>query len=555
MNLLGSHMQKINRAVQPRGNLSNQHEWAVADGGIFSLGAGRDLFSPLLALSQKSAVASREKSPSIPEHITGIDAIGSPGSMKKSKALTPKPDSPAEFVTGSFSVQGKECHFSSPDEIKTEASPLPPEIRSLKNLMASPEKNEAGLPAAFLRSSRGSLKSTAEEGALSPSREGALSSGGEGTLSPLRGSALSRVREGNLSPVEERAISSLRPEGGEEESRRLKVSSFSPQPPGEAESDRVGWSHRLLRSWTGTEMEAPESGPGKGGTLSKQPPPPAANPERRRPSANLQLTRNTIRYQTPSGYSPALTGRYIPPPDKRRSGERRSIRADGARIKEMAPGEGKVSGRDGLIFSREPDPLSSRAGSDGGGVNSPSSGKKWERIVENVTAREEGFTGGAGVKAMAGKDFRGTAVRLKPVLAGEVSSAAERHLVEQIRIMSVSGRHSGEVNISLHPEELGEMRIKITLREKRVKASFVVESAAVRSIIAGGSERLAESIAQEGFILENVDVAVGDFGSRMPPEEWERETTAAEPAGVKSHGKIKTGSIRPLSKDGIDILA
>ncbi len=158
----------------------------------------------------------------------------------------------------------------------------------------------------------------------------------------------------------------------------------------------------------------------------------------------------------------------------------------------------------------------------------------------------------AGVSSTRGR------IRTPAGLTGELServvSSVEQGLAEKIERISVGGEKEGEVSIRLYPPELGELRIKVSLKEKRVNASFIVESAAVKNAIDDGTVKLAESISREGFVLENIDVSVGGFDEHANNGDFEDMDQAVSSRPEESKARPSPPAVT-ASGDGIDILA
>lgn len=96
-----------------------------------------------------------------------------------------------------------------------------------------------------------------------------------------------------------------------------------------------------------------------------------------------------------------------------------------------------------------------------------------------------------------------------PAAARPSTVAAEVHEKVQagIRVSAESG--GGEVKMKLHPESLGEVRVRLNVSEGVVRAEIMVDSAEVKGIIEADAAFLKESLGAHGLTLEKCVVEVG----------------------------------------------
>ncbi len=138
-------------------------------------------------------------------------------------------------------------------------------------------------------------------------------------------------------------------------------------------------------------------------------------------------------------------------------------------------------------------------------------------------------------------------------VAQSVMSQLETGTVEHVKVLTLNGTNYGEVRLRLYPPELGEVRVKVELKGKKVKASFIVDNHRVKAIIDSNVSRLTEAFARDGYSLENMNVSVGEGGAeRSFDEEYgeyfnpELDAPARSESGFRFH--------RIQNRDGIDIL-
>ncbi|MBI1911757.1 MAG: flagellar hook-length control protein FliK [Deltaproteobacteria bacterium] len=123
-----------------------------------------------------------------------------------------------------------------------------------------------------------------------------------------------------------------------------------------------------------------------------------------------------------------------------------------------------------------------------------------------------------------------------------------------------------EVKLSLHPEHLGELRIKMNVEENIVKAEIMVDNASVKSILEADSAKVKEIFTQNGMNLEKYTVEVNQQGFQMSDNrssgnEWERAGNfkgqaafnyGKEEAGIEPENIRQYGVNRSL-QNGVDI--
>lgn len=146
----------------------------------------------------------------------------------------------------------------------------------------------------------------------------------------------------------------------------------------------------------------------------------------------------------------------------------------------------------------------------------------------------------------------------------EVASANKEELfsqiVEQAKVMINNG--GSEMEVSLKPEHLGRLQLKVTIENEVVTAKFVAESQQVKEIIESNLGQLRRSLQENGIQVDMLMVSVGyqqsnesfeqaaynreglrDFGGEIGRADDGRETKVEE-------------SNRPVEHDGlIDLIA
>ena len=151
----------------------------------------------------------------------------------------------------------------------------------------------------------------------------------------------------------------------------------------------------------------------------------------------------------------------------------------------------------------------------------------------------------------------------QPVAASEAIS---------IQTEWLATRGGGTARMVLHPAELGEIAIRVTLRNGAVDVVMVAQEAAAHGVAEEQSERLAQAFANRDLRLENFEVrrggaeelldgAMGQFAeSEMErdgrPGEEESGGKRGQAGGVESEGEAPVAVPRILTRapeTGVDL--
>ncbi|MDD2466585.1 MAG: flagellar hook-length control protein FliK, partial [Desulfobulbus sp.] len=82
---------------------------------------------------------------------------------------------------------------------------------------------------------------------------------------------------------------------------------------------------------------------------------------------------------------------------------------------------------------------------------------------------------------------------------------------QMIRNFSVNKRlETGSVNLKLHPQELGELRMEIKIEHDNVKAHITTQSPHAQEMIDRHMPRLREALEQQGLHLQQIEVTVAN---------------------------------------------
>ncbi len=97
---------------------------------------------------------------------------------------------------------------------------------------------------------------------------------------------------------------------------------------------------------------------------------------------------------------------------------------------------------------------------------------------------------------------------IKPIILPSGTVVHEDNVIQQIvERFQINNRANGtKLSLQLHPEELGELKIDLTLKEGSIKANVVAQSQHVREIIERNMIKLRNVLEDKGFTVEDIVV-------------------------------------------------
>jgi len=95
----------------------------------------------------------------------------------------------------------------------------------------------------------------------------------------------------------------------------------------------------------------------------------------------------------------------------------------------------------------------------------------------------------------------------------------------------------GEIKLTLKPESLGSVRIRMNLVDNAIEGRIIVDNTAVKHVFEGSLDSLMRALTAEGFQTASLQVSVGGQGSdngrpdKEPSQRMRRVNGPAGPAG------------------------
>jgi flagellar hook-length control protein FliK len=112
-----------------------------------------------------------------------------------------------------------------------------------------------------------------------------------------------------------------------------------------------------------------------------------------------------------------------------------------------------------------------------------------------------------------GQSVKGSSVAKKDVFLNsakpeDVRQTLMGEVVQNVNVNALKG--GGEMRLVIHPEELGEVKIKVGSKEGRIDVQISAKNEEVASIIRNGSKELENSLGSQNLSLARFEVTVSD---------------------------------------------
>lgn len=119
-----------------------------------------------------------------------------------------------------------------------------------------------------------------------------------------------------------------------------------------------------------------------------------------------------------------------------------------------------------------------------------------------------------------------------------------RQITDYIRVQN--GPEVSEIEMQLHPASLGTVNLQIVAKEGGITAQFFAENESVRAALETQITQLRENLEQQGFRVEAVEVAVGNYDFRNEYGQGNQNQQN------ESSTHAKSARIRRISLDELD---
>ena len=114
------------------------------------------------------------------------------------------------------------------------------------------------------------------------------------------------------------------------------------------------------------------------------------------------------------------------------------------------------------------------------------------------------------------------------------------------QIAQMARNNQSQLRLALKPPELGELTIKLSLREGVLKATLVADTASAKQTLEAGLNELRQQLAQQGLKLERMEVVVS-------PDAERREAKSGEQGSSGRRNKGSAGGSNQVEMDDEEI--
>ncbi|MGB3366507.1 MAG: flagellar hook-length control protein FliK, partial [Acidaminobacteraceae bacterium] len=113
--------------------------------------------------------------------------------------------------------------------------------------------------------------------------------------------------------------------------------------------------------------------------------------------------------------------------------------------------------------------------------------------------------------------FENTLIRSAKVNNPAKAQVFEKNIMKQVVNHTTSNlnilENGSEMILKLYPKNLGEVAVKLAIDKGVILAEFNVESQSVKEVLQANLADLRTALSNKGFVLEGIDVSVGDNGT------------------------------------------
>lgn len=147
--------------------------------------------------------------------------------------------------------------------------------------------------------------------------------------------------------------------------------------------------------------------------------------------------------------------------------------------------------------------------------------------------------------ASAGTDGQLAGANRAMAARGGLPTYVVRQVSDQIALMAKNNQ--SQLRLALKPPELGELTIKLSLREGVLKATLVAESSSAKQTLEAGLNELKQQLAQQGLKAERLEVVIS-------PDAERREAKSGEQGSGGQNQKGSQGNSAQVELDDEEMI-
>jgi flagellar hook-length control protein FliK len=164
--------------------------------------------------------------------------------------------------------------------------------------------------------------------------------------------------------------------------------------------------------------------------------------------------------------------------------------------------------------------------------------------AQNTKAAPQGDGSFKAAAAAASVDGRMAATSRAAAAQKGLPTYVVRQVSDQIAQMARNNQ--SQLRLALRPPELGELTIKLSLREGVLKATLMADNSAAKQTLEAGLNELKQQLAQQGLKLERMEVVVS-------PDAERREARGGEQGSGDKRRKGSSGGRAEVEMDDDDL--
>ncbi len=189
------------------------------------------------------------------------------------------------------------------------------------------------------------------------------------------------------------------------------------------------------------------------------------------------------------------------------------------------------------------------------GTNSAINATPFETILENGM-------NGSPVAQQTSQPLQAASVEPGSIRLASGEFVSENQIVNQVmdRISVDRAGNQSRIVIRMNPEELGEVKLSLTLEKDQLKAQLLTQNQQVQEILEKHLPKLHEALSQQGVKLEDIQVGVDSnrhsgqeaFANHRQPDSFRRHLNA--PSGINNDPvNPVTSPARSVSTEGLSL--
>jgi flagellar hook-length control protein FliK len=158
---------------------------------------------------------------------------------------------------------------------------------------------------------------------------------------------------------------------------------------------------------------------------------------------------------------------------------------------------------------------------------------KQQAAAQAGKATAQSDTSFQATSASAGVDGQLAGANRAMAARGGLPTYVVRQVSDQIALMAKNNQ--SQLRLALKPPELGELTIKLSLREGVLKATLMAESSSAKHTLEAGLNELKQQLAQQGLKAERLEVVISPDAERREAKSGEQGSDGQSQKGSQGN--------------------